>query len=728
MNNTQVSFCGKRSIEHKKHLLYGFTLAEMMVVMLIMSIILAAMAPVMTTRARKMEEDRINSTIWRYADNGLDIYYGANLVDDNEAKSQTAMIGQQDANVNARLIINTNAAYLPYAIAFNKEGNNLGHLYLDDSTLVLGNGSKSSSYSTAVGIGALATNTGDENTALGYNTLKGIASGTKNTAMGAHALESAAGNTSENTAVGYKALQSVYGATRNTGVGAYALEKLENGVASDNTAIGYKALAVCTVAGNTAIGSKALSNNTSGFSNIAVGNNALQQQTSGSYNVSIGSSSSLNNNGDYNTAIGHIALYSATDADYNTAVGSSALPSFNGTGTGGNTAIGAFSMNLLSSGTNNTAIGYNAMNANSGSSSSSNNIAIGTNVLTGTNLSNNIAIGNDALSEASSSNNIAIGHSSLKKATGSYNLVVGSNSANNLTSGTYNIALGMGGTNNSPLYSLSTGSYNVGIGFNALNALSSGSQNTAVGYGACNNVTGSNKTCLGRGSHPNTTYAGDDVERIFIGGQSEYNSGSSVLEVHNDSGKATMLSKNVAKSAVVINGMLIVKGGIIANIPEVSGTTISTSTNPSFLAYDAENKAVTAMDVSGSSYVSSFSGVFKNPGSGTASDRRLKYVGQENKSGLDKIRQLKVFNYTYKKDPKKEPHVGVIAQDLQKIFPDAVKKGVDGFLTIRMEDMFYAVINAIKELDAKVTAQDKKIKELEARIEKLEAKIKYIHS
>ena len=65
-----------------------------------------------------------------------------------------------------------------------------------------------------------------------------------------------------------------------------------------------------------------------------------------------------------------------------------------------------------------------------------------------------------------------------------------------------------------------------------------------------------------------------------------------------------------------------------------------------------------------------------------------------------------------------------MAQDLQKIFPDAVKKGADGFLTIRMEDMFYAVINAIKELDAKITAQDKKIKELESRLEKLEAKAK----
>ena len=108
----------------------------------------------------------------------------------------------------------------------------------------------------------------------------------------------------------------------------------------------------------------------------------------------------------------------------------------------------------------------------------------------------------------------------------------------------------------------------------------------------------------------------------------------------------------------------------------------------------------------------------------STSDRRLKYVGKENSSGLDKIRQLKVFNYTYKKDDNKEPHVGVIAQDLQKVFPDAVKKGKDGFLTIRMEDMFYAVINAVKELDARVTALEKENAELKARLDRLEAKIK----
>ena len=48
-----------------------------------------------------------------------------------------------------------------------------------------------------------------------------------------------------------------------------------------------------------------------------------------------------------------------------------------------------------------------------------------------------------------------------------------------------------------------------------------------------------------------------------------------------------------------------------------------------------------------------------------------------------------------------------------------------------MEDMFYAVINAIKELDAKYQAQEKRItaiekenKELKARLDRLEAKVK----
>ncbi len=105
----------------------------------------------------------------------------------------------------------------------------------------------------------------------------------------------------------------------------------------------------------------------------------------------------------------------------------------------------------------------------------------------------------------------------------------------------------------------------------------------------------------------------------------------------------------------------------------------------------------------------------------TISDRRLKNVGEVFTGGLEQIKKLEVFNYTFKKDTEKTPRVGVMAQDLQKIFPNAVFKGEDGFLRIRMEDMFYALVNAVKELDAKVQMiVDKNIAGLKKQIADLE--------
>ena len=82
----------------------------------------------------------------------------------------------------------------------------------------------------------------------------------------------------------------------------------------------------------------------------------------------------------------------------------------------------------------------------------------------------------------------------------------------------------------------------------------------------------------------------------------------------------------------------------------------------------------------------------------------MKNVGEAYTAGLAELNKLDFYHYTFKKDETKTPQVGVMAQDLQKVFPDAVKKGDDGFLRIRWDDMFYAVINAVKELDTKVKA------------------------
>ena len=105
---------------------------------------------------------------------------------------------------------------------------------------------------------------------------------------------------------------------------------------------------------------------------------------------------------------------------------------------------------------------------------------------------------------------------------------------------------------------------------------------------------------------------------------------------------------------------------------------------------------------------------------GTPSDIRLKNVTGDSTAGLKEINALEVKNFTYKEDKEKTPHVGVIAQQLQKIFPNSVSKDDKGYLRIKTEEIFYAMVNSIKELckqiqdlTARVTGLDKRITELE---------------
>ncbi len=85
------------------------------------------------------------------------------------------------------------------------------------------------------------------------------------------------------------------------------------------------------------------------------------------------------------------------------------------------------------------------------------------------------------------------------------------------------------------------------------------------------------------------------------------------------------------------------------------------------------------------------------------SDIRLKNVGEIYAESLDALSKLNFYHFTFKDDKSKEPQVGVMAQDLQKVFPNSVKADRNGWLTIRWDEMFFAAINAIKELNAKIS-------------------------
>ncbi|MCR4881076.1 MAG: tail fiber domain-containing protein [bacterium] len=103
-----------------------------------------------------------------------------------------------------------------------------------------------------------------------------------------------------------------------------------------------------------------------------------------------------------------------------------------------------------------------------------------------------------------------------------------------------------------------------------------------------------------------------------------------------------------------------------------------------------------------------------------ASDARLKNITGKYEKGLKYILRLNPVEYTYKSDKNKEHHIGVIAQDLKKIFSESVFKNSDtGYLSINTDGIFYALLNSIKELNAKNQELKKQNDELEAKIAEL---------
>ena len=691
----------------RKNKYTAFTLAEMMVVMLIMSIILAAMAPVMTTR-NKID----NSSPWRYSpQNASNAYFGA-------GQAMHALIGQVEAteNDNGKLVINTLGSTMSHLL-FKSNNDILGDLYFSGSSIVLGNRRNAS-----LAIGTENINIGHENWS------------------NASALEG-----SSNITIGDNSMQALTTGSNNIGIGT-TLNAVQSG--SNNVAVGDNSLTATTGNGNIAIGGNAnqtsnthstiaIGRNSSalGLGAIAIGSNRLATENDGAAingalagsreSIAIGTAAYAEQIA--SIAIGESSSAIATDAiaigkETNAqSIGSIAIGNDETSSVGNRSiAIGAsdangdrtVALNGETTGANTIAINGVANSQNAvainGIVDSQNAIAIGEGAKALA--MNSVAFGFGA--QANTISSIAIGNNSGTDGTGA--IALGRNAA---TSGVAGIAIGS--------IANASGRNSVAIGYNAE---ASGTRNIAIGENACKYVTGSNKICIGANSGPSSdeSWASDNYERVFIGGRSKFNNADAVLEVHN-SGKRVYAHDGgqyyANDSTVVVNGNLFVKGHITSFIVDRYGNNVSDFRTLERSKSDENNASLKYM----------YSGEEVNPnsllryGTGyrkTSSDRRLKYVGKENTSGLDKIRQLKIFNFTYKKDPTKEPHVGVIAQDLQKVFPNAVKKGADGFLTIRMEDMFYAVINAIKELDSRVTALEKENKELKTRLDKLEAKIK----
>ena len=386
------------------------------------------------------------------------------------------------------------------------------------------------------------------------------------------------------------------------------------------------------------------------------------------------------------TAIG----YNAQAAKESTAIGYNSFIEWqNSTAIGSNTsiesphstAIGS-NTNILESASNSTAIGSNISIAKNAKYST----AIGNNISIPTAVEKSTAIGYNA--KAGCSGSIAIGTEATAKNSNGTGfgapIAIGEyTSATNTASIAIGSKIATGNSTEANKETKATGHASTAIGGGAqalgnystaigVNAIANNNNSTAIGYGATS--TASNQIVLG---------TKDDT--VYIPGN---------LVV----GSSTYLGARMESAGS--DSHLYVKFHKMVRICETSG----------------ENNDLYHNDIE---YTVPYS------------DKRLKNIGDKFTAGVDELKKLDLYHYTFKNDKNKTPHVGVIAQDLQNVFPDAVTKGGDGYLRIRFEDMFFAVINAIKELDEKISniiakndEQDKSIGAQKQSIETLQTTVK----
>jgi len=113
------------------------------------------------------------------------------------------------------------------------------------------------------------------------------------------------------------------------------------------------------------------------------------------------------------------------------------------------------------------------------------------------------------------------------------------------------------------------------------------------------------------------------------------------------------------------------------------------------------------------------------PGGGSwsnASDVRLKDVKGHFTRGLEAIDELNPVYYSYKKDnpidlPSEGEHVGLIAQEVQEVIPEAVGEYEGGYLSLNNDPIIWTMLNAIKELKAELEETRAELNEMRRKIQ-----------
>ena len=682
----------------------AFTLAEVMVIMAVMTVVLAAVAPIFTSRYSNMAAD----TVWGNvgASNMNDIYTDAPI----RSMMQETLIGITPADMEdirrnyqpySKVIIRSSDKVggnkLQKQIQFNYSGSTIGYLFAGNSNLLLGGKYPSLEISyiqpdmddiTAIKIGAGAAG----NTAMGNDALNALTTG------------------KHNSAFGYHSLSNLTSGSANTAAGVYAGLNLKTSVG--NTLIGYHSYDAQSGNYNTV-----LSNNTSSMSSTsnyttAVGNNV---PVKGDYNVGIGDSS--NAIGLYNTAIGYSALRSASvdgnsynNFKYNTAIGYNACKGI-GTSAQYKTCIGGAGVdttnmsttaqNFFTDTTERVLIGRPASAFNSAATLEVHNI---TSTPSGKYPYPNNISGAPKPGDASVvvNGNLIVRGQTFMMGRSPFPI------APNAASTTYSNTISLMGFK---LYKESTLDHKPLIGWDGseytqriknadsyLREAYTGREHCICTYSCSNSKDYPSKQksgYAGRDSYDWSYLAFRSYPDIFdnsFGGYNYFwgdNSHKCGGSYHGNVYTAANIELDAAHNITEGNGSSsisqLLDGGSCCPILTENGI----RRRDALSSEDSE-------DVS--------------------SDIRLKNVGSEFKTGFEALAKLKIYNFRFKDDKTRNLHSGVMAQDLKQVFPNSVSKDKKGYYQIRRDEMFYAVVNSVKEFYSKITNLAQRIGNDVARI------------
>ena len=442
------------------------------------------------------------------------------------------------------------------------------------------------------------------------------------------------------------------------------------------TAYGYNAGVATTGVGVTAVGVSALQANITGTDNTALGYSAAAL-TTGNYVTAVGSSALTANTASSNTAVGYKAGFANTSGGFNTAVGgldANNIAALQGNTTGGsNCAFGAGALGQSTTATGNTAIGVSSLiNNTTGSSQVAVGYEAGYSITSSVSLT---AVGYRALKLATGNNNTAVGSGAGQAInTGAQNTLVGASAGSTLTTGSFNTFIGMGNTGNN------------GAG----EQITTGSKNTLIGgyngnQGGLDIRTASNYIVLSDG---------DGNPRGFFNTQGFFQASPTSMPDGNNLGYHYFNSNTSGAGASDRAFRVRANSTSFAGyVMEAFGS--GTTTNSTYTV-----AAFTNGNASGACFIRDSGNVVNTNNSyGSSSDERIKDNIVDTTPKLNDLMRVKVRNYNLKIKPD-EKHIGVVAQELETVFPALVEEDSEGIKGVKYSVFVPMLIKAIQEQQA----------------------------